>query len=82
MQFRNLGRSGLRVSLVGLGCNNFGGRIDDAAAARVVDAAIEHGITLFDTADIYGEKAGSERVLGDGAWARAARTSCWPRSSA
>jgi aryl-alcohol dehydrogenase-like predicted oxidoreductase len=65
MQFRNLGRSGLRVSLVGLGCNNFGGRIDDAAAARVVDAAIDHGITLFDTADIYGEKAGSERVLGE-----------------
>ena len=65
MQFRNLGRSGLRVSLVGLGCNNFGGRIDDAATRKVVDAAIEHGITLFDTADIYGEKAGSERVLGE-----------------
>jgi aryl-alcohol dehydrogenase-like predicted oxidoreductase len=64
MQFRNLGRSGLRVSLVGLGCNNFGGRIDDEAAAKVIDAAIEHGITLFDTADIYGEKAGSERALG------------------
>ncbi len=65
MQFRNLGRSGLRVSLVGLGCNNFGGRIDDEAARKVIDAAIEHGITLFDTADIYGEKAGSERVLGE-----------------
>ena len=64
MQFRNLGRSGLRVSLVGLGCNNFGGRIDDEAARKVVDAAIEHGITLFDTADIYGEKAGSEIALG------------------
>jgi aryl-alcohol dehydrogenase-like predicted oxidoreductase len=64
MQFRNLGRSGLRVSLVGLGCNNFGGRIDDEAAAKVIDAAIEHGITLFDTADIYGEKAGSETALG------------------
>lgn len=64
MQFRNLGRSGLRVSLVGLGCNNFGGRIDDAAAAKVVDAAIEHGITLFDTADIYGNRGGSETVLG------------------
>ena len=64
MQFRNLGRSGLRVSLVGLGCNNFGGRIDDEAARKVVDAAIEHGITLFDTADIYGEKAGSENALG------------------
>lgn len=64
MQFRNLGRSGLRVSLVGLGCNNFGGRIDLDATRKVVDAAIEHGITLFDTADIYGEKAGSETALG------------------
>lgn len=65
MQFRNLGRSGLRVSLVGLGCNNFGGRIDLEASRKVVDAAIEQGITLFDTADIYGEKAGSERALGE-----------------
>ncbi|WP_353182173.1 aldo/keto reductase [Bosea sp. (in: a-proteobacteria)] len=64
MQFRNLGRSGLRVSLVGLGCNNFGGRIDLEATRKVVDAAIEHGITLFDTADIYGEKGGSETALG------------------
>lgn len=64
MQTRNLGRSGLRVSLVGLGCNNFGGRIDLEATRKVVDAAIEHGITLFDTADIYGEKAGSETALG------------------
>jgi aryl-alcohol dehydrogenase-like predicted oxidoreductase len=65
MQFRNLGRSGLRVSLVGLGCNNFGGRIDLEATRKVVDAAIEHGITLFDTADIYGEKGGSESTLGE-----------------
>jgi aryl-alcohol dehydrogenase-like predicted oxidoreductase len=64
MQFRNLGRSGLRVSLVGLGCNNFGGRIDDEAAAKVIDAAIEHGITLFDTADVYGNRGGSETVMG------------------
>ena len=65
MQFRNLGRSGLRVSLVGLGCNNFGGRIDLEATRKVVDAAIEHGITLFDTADIYGERGGSETALGE-----------------
>ncbi|KRE22012.1 aldo/keto reductase [Bosea sp. Root483D1] len=65
MQFRNLGRSGLRVSLVGLGCNNFGGRIDLEAARKVVDAAIEHGITLFDTADIYGNRGGSELALGE-----------------
>lgn len=64
MQTRNLGRSGLRVSLVGLGCNKFGGRIDLEATRKVVDAAIEHGITLFDTADIYGEKGGSETALG------------------
>lgn len=65
MQFRNLGRSGLRVSLVGLGCNNFGGRIDLDASRKVVDAAIEQGITLFDTADIYGVEGGSERALGE-----------------
>ncbi|RYE75177.1 MAG: aldo/keto reductase, partial [Hyphomicrobiales bacterium] len=65
MQFRNLGRSGLRVSLVGLGCNNFGGRIDLEAARKVVDAAIEHGITLFDTADMYGNRGGSELALGE-----------------
>lgn len=65
MQTRNLGRSGLRVSLVGLGCNNFGGRIDLDASRKVVDAAIEQGITLFDTADIYGVEGGSERALGE-----------------
>lgn len=65
MQHRQLGRSGLRVSLVGLGCNNFGGRIDKAATAQVIDAAIDHGITLFDTADTYGERGGSETVMGE-----------------
>jgi len=61
---RNLGKSGLRLSGVGLGCNNFGGRIDLEATRRVVDRAIELGITLFDTADIYGNKGGSEEFLG------------------
>ncbi|MBN9061190.1 MAG: aldo/keto reductase [Rhizobiales bacterium 65-9] len=65
MQFRTLGRSGLRVSAVGLGCNNFGGRIDKAATAKVIDRAIEQGITLFDTADVYGERGGSETVMGE-----------------
>jgi aryl-alcohol dehydrogenase-like predicted oxidoreductase len=65
MEFRNLGRSGLRVSLVGLGCNNFGGRIDLAATRRVVDRAIDAGITLFDTADVYGNRGGSETLLGE-----------------
>jgi aryl-alcohol dehydrogenase-like predicted oxidoreductase len=65
MEIRNLGRSGLRVSAIGLGCNNFGGRIDLEASRRVIDAAIDHGITLFDTADVYGDKGGSETVMGE-----------------
>lgn len=65
MQHRTLGRSGLRVSLVGLGCNNFGIRIDKAQTQRVIDAAVDHGITLFDTADIYGERGGSETLMGE-----------------
>jgi aryl-alcohol dehydrogenase-like predicted oxidoreductase len=54
MELRRLGNSGLKVSEVGLGCNNFGMRIDQAQTQEVVDAAIAAGITLFDTADIYG----------------------------
>jgi aryl-alcohol dehydrogenase-like predicted oxidoreductase len=64
MQIRNLGRSGLRVSVVGLGCNNFGGRIDLGASRKVVHKALDLGITLFDTADIYGNSGGSETILG------------------
>lgn len=65
MEFRNLGRSGLRVSAVGLGCNNFGGRIKGLEQTRaVVHAAFDAGITLFDTADRYGEFGGSETQLG------------------
>jgi aryl-alcohol dehydrogenase-like predicted oxidoreductase len=65
MNLRNLGKSGLRVSMVGLGCNNFGARIDLEATRRVVDHALDLGITLFDTADIYGNKGGSETLLGE-----------------
>ncbi|HEV3379408.1 MAG TPA: aldo/keto reductase [Trebonia sp.] len=65
MRYRTLGDSGLLVSVVGLGCNNFGGRIDSSAARAVVDAAIDEGITLFDTADIYGMQGGSEVALGE-----------------
>ena len=54
MKVRRLGNSGLKVSVVGLGCNNFGMRIDQAQTQGVVDAAIDAGITLFDTADVYG----------------------------
>lgn len=67
METRCLGNSGLRVSVVGLGCNNFGGMVsglDEADAQAVVHAALDEGITLFDTADSYGADGGSERVLG------------------
>jgi len=65
MRYRQLGRSGCRVSVVGLGCNNFGGRIGPEASRAVVDAALDAGITLFDTADFYGEQGGSETILGE-----------------
>lgn len=65
MQKRQLGNSGLSVSVVGLGCNNFGGRIDAASSRRVIDSAIEAGITFFDTADIYGNQGGSETIIGE-----------------
>ena len=64
MEYRNLGRSGLQVSVVGLGCNNFGGRMDQDATQKVVDHAIELGINLFDTADVYGGAGKSEEFLG------------------
>jgi aryl-alcohol dehydrogenase-like predicted oxidoreductase len=64
MQIRNLGGSGLRVSAVGLGCNNFGQRIDLETSRKVIHRAIDLGITLFDTADIYAGLGGSETVLG------------------
>ena len=64
MRYRPLGASGLVVSTTGLGCNNFGWRIDLAAARTVVDAALEAGVTLFDTADMYGGGA-SESILGE-----------------
>jgi aryl-alcohol dehydrogenase-like predicted oxidoreductase len=64
MELRNLGRSGLRVSLVGLGCNNFGLRVDLETARAVTHRALDLGITLLDTADIYGGRGGSEEALG------------------
>ncbi len=65
MEFRTLGRSGLRVSAVGLGCNNFGGRIDLDATRAVIHKALDVGVTLFDTADVYGERGGSETCMGE-----------------
>lgn len=75
MEIRNLGKSGLRLSVIGLGCNNFGGRIDEEASRKVIDKAFDLGITHFDTADVYGHfspsggvdfsgKGESERILG------------------
>jgi aryl-alcohol dehydrogenase-like predicted oxidoreductase len=64
MQRRRLGNSTLDVSVVGLGGNNFGGRIDFPAAERVVHAAIARGVNLIDTADSYGNRGGSEEALG------------------
>ncbi len=64
MHKRKLGTSGPEVSLVGLGANNFGGRIGRDASRLVLDKALHLGITLIDTADAYGNKGGSEEILG------------------
>jgi len=64
VDYRRLGHSDLEVSEIGLGCNNFGMRIDQAATDAVIDAAIEHGVTFFDTADVYGGRAKSEEMMG------------------
>ncbi|WP_256794788.1 aldo/keto reductase [Terrabacter sp. Ter38] len=63
MTYRQLGDSGLTVSTVGIGCNNFGRRLDQDGTNAVVRQALDSGITLFDTADIYGQGA-SEEMLG------------------
>src|SRR5215467_4698908 len=60
---RNLG--GLSVSVVGLGCNNFGRRVDLDGTRAVVDAALDAGVNFLDTADIYGDQGGSETLLGE-----------------
>ena len=65
MDSRQLGNSGLTVSVVGLGCNNFGTRCDLEQTRAVVEAALDEGITLLDTADIYGNRGDSERFLGE-----------------
>jgi aryl-alcohol dehydrogenase-like predicted oxidoreductase len=60
-----MGGSELTVSAVGLGCNNFGGRLDLGRTREVVEAALEADITFLDTADVYGNRGGSERFLGE-----------------
>lgn len=64
MRYRPLGSSGLVVSVVGLGGNNFGRTVDGAGTRAVVDAALDAGVTLIDTADVYGNRGGSEELLG------------------
>jgi aryl-alcohol dehydrogenase-like predicted oxidoreductase len=64
LQTRPLGDSGLEVSVIGLGCNNFGRRVDLDGTRAVVDAALAEGVTFFDTADIYGGRGASEELLG------------------
>ena len=65
MEYRDIGTSDLKVSVVGLGCNNFGARMDLAAARTLVHHAIHRGINHFDTADIYGPRGKSEEILGE-----------------
>jgi aryl-alcohol dehydrogenase-like predicted oxidoreductase len=62
MRTRKLGP--LEVTVVGLGCNNFGGRLDEEGTRAVIDAALDADVTFFDTADVYGNQGGSETVLG------------------
>ena len=64
MDYRRLGRSGLEVSVVGIGCNNFGRRLDLDGTAAVLNQAIDEGINLLDTADIYGGEGASEELMG------------------
>lgn len=64
MTARYLGASGLKVSLAGLGANNFGERVPNDVAKEIVHAALDNGVTFIDTADVYG-RGGSETLLGD-----------------
>ncbi len=70
MEYRRIGRSGLKASVIGLGCNNFGLRIDYKASRLVVHKALDLGITFFDTADRYGKGGLSEEFLGKALGAR------------
>src|SRR5262249_51600402 len=64
MQYRQLGRSGLKVSAIGLGCNQFGVVVDREGTRAIVHRALDLGINFFDTADTYGNRGGSEEFLG------------------
>ena len=64
MELRKLGSTGLKVSVVGIGCNNFGGRCDENLTKEIVYSALDSGINFFDTADVYGQQGLSEEYLG------------------
>src|SRR5262245_61116439 len=64
MKQREVGKTGVKVSVLGLGCNNFGLRMPVEDAQPVIGKALEAGITFFDTADVYGKRGGSEIALG------------------
>lgn len=65
MEKRNVGKSGLRVSAIGLGCNNFGWTLDEQQSRKIIHKALDLGVTLFDTAPVYGKNGGeSEEILG------------------
>jgi aryl-alcohol dehydrogenase-like predicted oxidoreductase len=64
MQYRNLGRAGVKVSAIGIGCNQFGGKVDEAGTKTIVQKALDEGINFFDTANVYGNKGTSEEYVG------------------
>jgi len=71
MEYRNLGRAGVKVSAIGVGCNQFGGKVDRDGTKAIVHHALDLGINFFDTADVYGNRGGSEENLGaalEGLW--------------
>lgn len=70
MEMKVLGKAGLEVSAIGMGCNSFGVKLDEAAVRDVVHCALDVGVTLFDTANIYGACGGSETMLGAALGAR------------
>src|SRR5215203_1552526 len=70
MEYRPVGRSELSVSAVGLGCSNFGGRLDFDSSRNVIERAIDLGVTFFNTADTYGVYCGSDRFLVQLLWQR------------
>ncbi|HEU0293850.1 MAG TPA: aldo/keto reductase [Anaerolineales bacterium] len=73
MEYRNLGKAGVKVSVIGVGCNQFGGKVDADGTKAIVQGALDLGINFFDTADVYGNRGGSEEYLGAalaGQWER------------